>query len=81
MGGDFASARVGCSLSLSNCPDTCDSLHDVNLVSDVVSIAAMHFFNYLMLHIYFSGTPFRYGHMADILSIGYCANSRLYAVL
>ena len=40
---NFASACVGCSLSLSNRPDTCNSLHVTNLnASNVVSIAFMH---------------------------------------
>ena len=41
IGGDFTSARAGCSLSMSNRPDTCDSLHVINFASDVVSIAAI----------------------------------------
>ena len=41
MGRDFTSARARCSLSISNCPSTCDSLHVINLASDVVSIAAI----------------------------------------
>ena len=41
IGRDFASASAGCSLSLNNCPDTCDSLHVINLASDVVSVAAI----------------------------------------
>ena len=36
------SARTGCSLSMSNRPGTCDSLHVANLALDVVSIATMH---------------------------------------
>ena len=55
IGRDFASVRAGCSLSLSNHPDTCDSLHVINLASDVVSIAAIYFFrgiSYLTLCIY-----------------------------
>ena len=35
IGRDFASAHAGCSLSMSNRPDTCDSLHVINLTSDV----------------------------------------------
>ena len=41
IGCDFVSASAGCSLSMSNRPDTCDSLHVINLVSDGVSIAAI----------------------------------------
>ena len=41
IGRNFASARTSCSLSMSNCPDTCDSLHVTNLASDVVSIVAI----------------------------------------
>ena len=47
------------STSVSNRPDTCDSLHVTNLALDVVSIAAMHantslevLHSYLMLCIY-----------------------------
>ena len=40
IGSNFASACAGCSLSMSKCPDTCDSLHVINFASDVVSIAA-----------------------------------------
>ena len=40
IGSDFASACAGCSLSMINHPDTCDSLHVINFASDVVSIAA-----------------------------------------
>ena len=29
-------------IPVSNYPDTCDSLHIINLASDVVSIAAVH---------------------------------------
>ena len=54
---DFASARAaaGCSLSMSNRPNTCDCLHIINLASDVVSIAAIYFFrgiSYFTLRIY-----------------------------
>ena len=35
------SACAGCSLSMRNRPDTCDSLHVINLALDVVSIAAI----------------------------------------
>ena len=35
------SARAGCSPPMSNRPVTRDSLHVINLASDVVSIAAM----------------------------------------
>ena len=57
IGRGFASAcaAAGCSLSMSNCSDTCDSLHVINLASDVVSIAAIYFFrgiSYLTLCIY-----------------------------
>ena len=32
IGLDFAKARAGCSLSMSNHPDTCDSLHVTTLL-------------------------------------------------
>ena len=54
-------------LSTSNRPDTCDSLHVINLASDVVSIAAVYFFrgiSYLTLHIYLAAC--HYGHVAAI---------------
>ena len=41
IGQDFVRTHAGCGLSMSNCPDTCDSLHVINLASDVVSIAAV----------------------------------------
>ena len=41
IGRDFASAHASCSHSMSNHPDTCDSLHVTNLALDVVSIAAI----------------------------------------
>ena len=41
IGHDFTSAHAGCSLSMSNCPDICDSLHVINLASDVAYIAAV----------------------------------------
>ena len=53
------SARAGCSLSMSNRSDTCDSLHVINLASDVVSIAAILLSRYWLLdasHL-FSGMP------------------------
>ena len=53
--------------SMSNRPDTCDSLHVINLASDVVSIAAIYFFrgiSYLTLCIYLAAC--HYGHMAAI---------------
>ena len=57
IGHYFVSARAaaGCSLSLSNRPDTCDNLHVINLALDVVSVAAIYFFqdiSYLTLRIY-----------------------------
>ena len=59
IGRDFASARAGCSLSMSNHPDTCDSQP---YFSDVVSIAAM------TLRIYLAACHY-YGHMADIRTL------------
>ena len=53
--------------SLINRPDTCDSLHVMNLASDVLSIAAIYFFrgiSYLMLRIYLAAR--HYGHVAAI---------------
>ena len=53
--------------SMSNRPDTCDSLHVINLASDVVSIAAIYFFrgiSYLTLCIYLVAC--HYGHVAAI---------------
>ena len=41
IGRDFVSGRASSSFSMSNHPDTCDSLHVINLASDVVSIAAI----------------------------------------
>ena len=37
-----APAIVFQSISVSNCPDTCDSLHVTKLASDVVPIATMY---------------------------------------
>ena len=43
IGSDFESAHAGCSLPISNHPDTCDSVHVTNLNAlDVVPIAAVH---------------------------------------
>ena len=44
IGCDFVSACAGCSLSMSNRPDTRDSLHVTNLALDVVLIAAIFHF-------------------------------------
>ena len=46
LGCDFVSARAGCGLSMSNRPDTCDSLDVINLASDAVSIAAILLWRY-----------------------------------
>ena len=53
------SASAGCSLSMNNHPDTCDSLHVTNLASDGVSRAVIFFSRYSLLDIphLFSGTP------------------------
>ena len=60
------SARAGCSPSMSNCSDTCDSLYVTNLASDVVSIAAiLHSRSYLMLCIYLVAHHY-YGHVVAI---------------
>ena len=54
------SARAGFSLSMNNCPDTCDSLH----VTNVVSIATIFIrgLSYLTLHIYLVACHY-YGHV------------------
>ena len=60
------SACAGCSPSMSNCPDTFESLHVTNLASDVVSIAAiLHSLSYLMLCIYLVAHHY-YGHVVAI---------------
>ena len=67
IGCDFASASAGCSLSMSNYLDTCDSLHVINLALDVVSIAAillLRYISYLTLCIYLAAH--HYGHVAAI---------------
>ena len=53
------STSAGCSLSMSNRPDTCDSLHVTSLASDVVSRAVIFFSRYLLLDIphIFCGMP------------------------
>ena len=61
--------------SMSNRPDTCDSLHDINLASDVLSIAAIYFFrgfSYLTLRIYIYLAARHYDHMAAILILMNC---------
>ena len=58
---------VPSSLSMSNHLDTCDSLHVINLASDVVSIAAIlllrytRYISYLMLHIYLAARHYCHG--------------------
>ena len=67
IGCDFARARASCSLSMSNRPDTCDSLHVINLALDVVSIAAillLRYISYLTLRIYLAAH--HYGHLVYI---------------
>ena len=41
IGHNFVSACASCSLAMNNHPDTCDSLHVINLALDGVSIAAI----------------------------------------
>ena len=66
IGCNFTSARAGCSLSMSNYPDTCDSLHVINLALDVfiAAILLLRYISYLMLCIYLVAC--NYGHVADI---------------
>ena len=52
---------------MSNHPDTCDSLHAINLALDVVSIAVillLRYISYLMLCIYLAAR--HYGHVTYI---------------
>ena len=66
IGRNFASAHAGCSLSMSNHLDTCDSLHVINPASDV-SIAAillLRYISYLTLRVYLAAR--HYGHVAAI---------------
>ena len=48
IGHNFVSACAGFSLSMSNLPDTCDSLHVINLASYVVYTAANTSFKVLV---------------------------------